>query len=41
MPSIVMHEGMDQASELDRLGGEIVTDRIGVGAARQVALVEH
>jgi hypothetical protein len=34
------HEGTDQASEPDRLGGQVVTYRIGVGAGRQVALVE-
>src|SRR4029077_18710053 len=38
--TVVRHEGTDQASEPDRLGGQIVTYGIGVGAGRQVALVE-
>jgi hypothetical protein len=38
--TVVRHEGTDQASEPDRLGGQVVTYGIGVGAGRQVALVE-
>src|SRR6195256_6056882 len=38
--TVLRHEGTDQASEPDRLGGQIVTYGIGVGAGRQVALVE-
>src|SRR6266542_895005 len=38
--TVVRHEGADQASEPDRLGGQVVTYGIGVGAGRQVALVE-
>src|SRR5437773_3787353 len=38
--TVVRHEGTEQASEPDRLGDQIVTYGIGVGAGRQVALVE-
>src|SRR5215472_12035508 len=38
--TVLRHEGTDQASEPDRLGGQVVTHGIGVGAGRQVALVE-
>jgi len=38
--TVFRHEGSDQASEPDRLGGQVVTYGIGVGAGRQVALVE-
>src|SRR4029453_14946399 len=38
--TVLPHEGADQASEPDRLGGQVVTYGIGVGAGRQVALVE-
>src|SRR5271165_3248845 len=38
--TVLRHEGTDQASEPDRLGGQVVTYGIGVGAGRQVALVE-
>src|ERR1022692_714428 len=38
--TVPRHEGTDQASEPDRLGGQVVTYGIGVGAGRQVALVE-
>ena len=38
--TVLRQEFADQASEPDRLGGQVVTDGIGVGAGRQVALVE-
>src|SRR5579872_2362005 len=38
--TVVGYEGTDQASEPDRLGGQVVTHGIGAGAGRQVALVE-
>jgi hypothetical protein len=38
--AVLRQEGADQAREPDRLGGQIVTYGIGVGASRQVALVE-
>src|SRR6478672_10454025 len=38
--TVLRHKGPDQASEPDRLGGQVVTYGIGVGAGRQVALVE-
>jgi len=33
--TVVRHEGTDQASEPDRLGGQVLTYRIGAGAGRQ------
>ena len=39
--TVLRHEGTDQAGEPDRLGGQVLTDGIGVGTGRQVALVEH
>src|SRR5829696_8706131 len=38
--TVLRHEGTDQASQPDRLDGQDGTYGIGVGAARQVALVE-
>src|SRR5450755_3620388 len=38
--TVLRHERTDQASEPDRLGDQVVTYGIGVGAGRQVALVE-
>src|SRR5262245_5070282 len=38
--TVLWQERTDQASEPDRLGGQVVTYGIGVGAGRQVALVE-
>jgi hypothetical protein len=38
--TVLRHEASDQASEPDRLGGQVVTYGIGVRAARQVALIE-
>src|SRR5262245_542520 len=38
--TVLRHEGTEQASEPDRLGGQVVTYGIGFGAGRQVALVE-
>ena len=38
--TIVGQQGTDQAGEPDRLGGQLLTDRGGVGPGRQVALVE-
>ena len=38
--TVFRHEGTDQTREPDRLGGQVMTYGIGVGAGRQVALVE-
>ena len=38
--TVLRHEGTDQASEPDRIGDQVVTDGIGAGAGRQVALIE-
>ena len=38
--TVLRHEGMEQAREPDCLGGQVVTDGIGLRAGRQVALVE-
>jgi hypothetical protein len=38
--AVVRQERADQAGEPDRLGGQVVTHRIGAGAGGQVALVE-
>ena len=38
--AVVRQQGADQAGEPDRLGGQVGPDGIGVGAGREVALVE-
>ncbi len=38
--SVLRQQGADQAREPDRLGRQLETDRIGLGAGRQVALIE-
>ena len=38
--AVLRQELADQPREPDRLGGQVVTNRIGVGAGRQIALVE-
>ena len=38
--TVLRHQFTEQSREADGLGGQVVTHRVGVGAARQVALVE-